>query len=176
MTLSSTANHGSVHQQRVILPIIRNSALMIRLARTGRIMPGRAASARNRPMGEMNVTPFIDVLLVLLIMMIMAIPAAFQKTEVPLPSGIPNAFDSVSNTVSIDPQSRLFWNGEPISRQQLRVTVAHASALPDEPQLRFAPSPQANYNTSAQTIALVKDAGATRFAFIGNAAHKDFGK
>ena len=93
-----------------------------------------------------------------------------------MPTGIPNAFDSVSNTVSIDPQSRLFWNGEPITRQQLRVTVAHASALPDEPQLRFAPSPQANYNTSAQTIALVKDAGATRFAFIGNAAHKDFGK
>ena len=161
--------------------VIRNSVLIIRRQRTGRPMPGRAASSvrvngTQRPMSEMNVTPFIDVLLVLLIMMIIGLPAVLHKTEIDLPTGEGNPIDSISNTVFIDEADRVYWNGERVSRTQLRNTVMHLAALPDEPQLRFEPAPKASYNTSVQTIALIKEAGAGKFAFIGNHNHKDFAK
>ncbi len=165
--------------------VIRNSVMIIRRQRTGRPMPGRAASSvrangTQRPpnglMSEMNVTPFIDVLLVLLIMMIIGLPAVLHKTEIDLPTGEGNPIDSISNTVFIDEADRVYWNGERVSRTQLRNTVMQLAALPDEPQLRFEPAPTASYNTSVQTIALIKEAGASKFAFIGNHQHKDFAK
>ena len=159
--------------------LIRNSVMIIRRDRTGRPIPGRAASSvrgSHKPMSEMNVTPFIDVLLVLLIMMIIGLPAVLHKTEVDLPTGPGNPVDSISNTVFIDAADRVYWNGERVSRTQLRNTVMHLAALPDEPQLRFQPAPSASYNTSVQTIALIKEAGAGKFAFIGNHNHKDFAK
>ncbi len=133
--------------------------------------------ASRRPMGDMNVTPFIDVLLVLIIMLIMVVPVATHNTEVDLPGpefeGVANP---VANTVFIDSNDRLFWNGAPVTNRQLRANIAAASAMEDEPLLRFEPAAFASYDRSAKTIALIKDAGATKFAFIGNGRHKDFGR
>lgn len=130
--------------------------------------------ASRRPMGEMNVTPFIDVLLVLLIMLIMAVPVATHKTEVDLPSGPTGVADPVSNTVYIDNQDQLFWNGAIVSPEQLRANIEAANTLAEQPLLRFEPAALASYDRSARTIALIKDAGAEKFAFIGNHQHRDF--
>ncbi|MEP5936898.1 MAG: biopolymer transporter ExbD [Erythrobacter sp.] len=132
-------------------------------------------NGRGKPMGEMNVTPFIDVLLVLVIMIIMVVPIATHETEVDLPGDPPNPIDVAANTVFIDTQDRLFWNGAMVSRDQLTAQVYHAAQLPNEPLLRFEPSATASYDASAKAIALIKDAGAQKFAFIGNHRHRDFG-
>jgi biopolymer transport protein ExbD len=135
------------------------------------------APRRNRPMGEMNVTPFIDVLLVLLIMLILAIPAPVHVTPVDLPSERARPVLPVldQNTIGIDAADRLSWNGANVSPEILRVQVSAASARAEEPLLRFAPEPQASYDTAARTIALIREEGATRFAFVGNEQHRDFG-
>ena len=132
---------------------------------------------RPRAMGDMNVTPFIDVLLVLLIMLIIAMPAPVHITPVDLPSerAKPVLPILAENAITIDAADRLFWNGAPVSPDTLRTQVAAASALDEEPLLRFAPQPQASYDTAARTIALIKEEGATRFAFVGNEQHRDFG-
>ncbi len=122
----------------------------------------------------MNVTPFIDVLLVLIIMLIMVVPIATHKTEVELPGGPPGMANPLSNTIHIDAQDSLFWNGELVSRAQLGANLRHASTLAEEPVLRFEPSAQASYDRSAKTIALIKDSGTSNFAFIGNERHRDF--
>ena len=129
-------------------------------------------------MREMNLTPFIDVLLVLLIMLILAMPVKFHVTEVPLPHGEPTPRLSIQseNTVHISADDALYWNGDALTADELRTQVAAASAQEDQPLLRFAPDPQASYNTSANVIALIKRQGAQKFAFIGNHQHKDFGK
>ena len=88
---------------------------------------------RKPPMGDMNVTPFIDVLLVLLIMIMMAIPIATHKTEVDLPGGPQGVADPVLNTVYINKADQLFWNGDPVSGEQLSANVALAASLPEEP-------------------------------------------
>lgn len=131
---------------------------------------------RPAPMGEMNVTPFIDVLLVLLIMLILAIPAPVQVTPVDLPSAKPPPTLPVldQNTITIDAADRLSWNGVPVSAGELRAQVAAASAMEREPLLRFDPDALASYDTAARTIALIKDEGAESFAFIGNDRYRDF--
>jgi biopolymer transport protein ExbD len=127
-------------------------------------------------MGEMNVTPFIDVLLVLLIMLILAIPAPVQVTPVDLPSAKPPPTLPVldQNTITIDAADRLSWNGAPVTASELRAQVAAASAMDREPLLRFEPDALTSYDTASRTIALIKEEGATSFAFIGNDRYRDF--
>ena len=126
------------------------------------------------PKSGMNVTPFIDVLLVLLVMMILAIPIQTHQTTIDLPSGpIETPFDVLAeNTVSIDPSDQLFWNGSAVTSDQLRVQVSAASAMEAEPLLRFEPAALASYNASVQAITLIKESGATRFAFVGNERYR----
>ncbi|MDJ0644013.1 MAG: biopolymer transporter ExbD [Erythrobacter sp.] len=135
------------------------------------------ATNKSRSMGDMNVTPFIDVLLVLLIMLILAIPIQTHETSVDLPgepSEVPHPIAD-QNTVFITADDELLWNGAPVTSDELRAQVAAASAMEKEPLLRFEPAALASYDTSARTIALIKEEGATSFAFVGNARHKDFG-
>lgn len=131
--------------------------------------------ASRRPMGEMNVTPFIDVLLVLIIMLIMAVPIATHNTEVDLPSGpCVTCSSNDINVVAIDAQDRLYWNGQAMTREELGANIEFASTLEEKPLLRFEPDGQASYDRSAKTIALIKDSGAENFAFVGNHRYKDF--
>ncbi|MDY7099427.1 MAG: biopolymer transporter ExbD [Pseudomonadota bacterium] len=131
------------------------------------------------PKGEMNVTPFIDVLLVLLVMLIMAVPVKLHETTVDLPTDKPCVNCPVNddqNTVFITASDGLLWNGSPVTSDELRARIAAASAMDEEPLLRFEPDANAGYDISARTIALIKESGATRFAFVGNGRHKDFGR
>jgi biopolymer transport protein ExbD len=133
---------------------------------------------RRGPVGDMNVTPFIDVLLVMLIMMILAIPIRPNVTEVDLPNGEPRTAPLTvlnDNTVSISPTDQLAWNGEPLSVNDLRLQVAAASAMKEPATIRFAPDAQASYDLSARTIALIKEEGADGFAFVGNHNYREFG-
>lgn len=163
-----------------ISSLSRSAAMALRRTRQNRTAPGRAASDRGntRPMSEMNVTPFIDVLLVLLIMMIIAIPVAVQKLNVNLPttSCVNCPVNLESNTVSITPGDQLLWNGEVVTRSRLKASIAKASALPEVPLLRFEPAPEVSYDTSAKTIALIKSAGGEKMAFSGASQYRQFGR
>ncbi|MEL7319469.1 MAG: biopolymer transporter ExbD [Pseudomonadota bacterium] len=132
---------------------------------------------RPAAMGDMNVTPFIDVLLVLLIMIIMAVPIKNHVTKVDLPiAECRECTMGDINTVAIRADDQLLWNGTPVSADQLRVQIERASALSPEPSLRFEPDALASYDRSARTIALIKEGGATKFAFVGNSRFRDFGR
>jgi biopolymer transport protein ExbD len=131
--------------------------------------------ARRLPIAEMNVTPFIDVLLVLLIMLILAIPMPANVTPVDLPSQ-PVSLLPVrdQNTITIDAADRLAWNGFTVTAEELRAQVAAASALEQQPLLRFEPDALASYDTAARTIALIREEGAESFTFVGNDRYRNF--
>ncbi|MDG5752162.1 biopolymer transporter ExbD [Qipengyuania sp. XHP0211] len=126
-------------------------------------------------MSEMNITPLIDVMLVLLIMFIIVIPIATHALAMPLPNGKGIFRTEVINTVHIDARDRLYWNGQSLDRQQLLNQLAGAAALTEQPQIRFDPDPRASYDRSARTIALIKDSGIEKFAFVGNERYRAFG-
>ena len=127
-----------------------------------------------RPMSDMNVTPFIDVLLVLVIMLIMSIPILTHSLEVPLPTGPGGLPVESANTVTIDKQDRLYWNGQEPDRQQLLNQLASSAAMSTQPLIRFEPEANASYDQSAKTIALIKDSGVEKFAFVGNHKYRNF--
>ncbi|MFW2350287.1 ExbD/TolR family protein [Qipengyuania sp.] len=127
-----------------------------------------------RPMSDMNITPLIDVLLVLLIMFIMVIPIATHTLLVPLPNGAPGFAIERVNTVHVDAADRLYWNGQPLDRQALLNQLAATVRAAPQSVLRFEPDAHASYDASARTIALIKDSGVERFAFVGNEKYRTF--
>lgn len=138
---------------------------------------GMRRSPTHQPMfSDMNVTPFIDVLLVLLIMFIMVIPIATHALLIPLPDGRGKFEVRDTNVVHIDRNDALYWNGNALDRQELLNQLVTAAEADPQPTLRFEPDARASYATSARTIALIKDSGTENFAFVGNERYKDFGR
>src|SRR3546814_18382780 len=87
-------------------------------------MSMRGGRDDGEPMMEMNTTPLIDVMLVLLIMFIITIPVQTHAVKVDLPQNDPNALqnplDPDKNKISIDPAGVVAWNGAPAHDLTLR--------------------------------------------------------
>ena len=132
-----------------------------------------------RLISDINTTPLIDVMLVLLIMLILTIPIATQSLEVdlPQPGGKPPLKPNpVINKVGVTADSRILWNSTAMSQRQLDNELAAAAALKPQPLIQFEPEAQASYNLSAEVIRSIKFSGAKKFAFVGNERYRNFGK
>src|SRR5688500_3149380 len=132
------------------------------------------------PMMEMNMTPLIDVLLVLLIMFIITIPVATHSIDIDLPVANPDPppdmVDPIKNKIVLTPQNEILWNGEPISQGTLVANLRTSLRMPVEPELQFEPEPQASYDLSARVLTIIKASGVTKFGFVGNEKYRVFGK
>lgn len=131
------------------------------------------------PMMEMNMTPLIDVLLVLLIMFIITIPVATHSVDIdlPQPSPVPENFvEPVKNKLVLTQQDVILWNGNPINEGQLVTLLQQSRAMNPEPELQFEPEARASYEISARVLNLIKASGVTKFGFVGNEQYRVFGK
>ena len=132
------------------------------------------------PMMEMNTTPLIDVMLVLLIMFIITIPVATHSVDIDLPSPDPNnappPVDPVKNKIVLTPNGEILWNGEQIDQGGLVSNLQESLTLPVEPELQFEPEPLASYDLSAKVLNLIKASKVTKFGFVGNEKYRVFGK
>jgi len=129
------------------------------------------------PMMEMNTTPLIDVMLVLLIMFIITIPIQTHAVKIDLPQSSPptnDIIDPVKNKVSIDPAGTIMWNGSPIDLLTLRQYLNESLKLPVEPELQFQPDAQTRYVVVDQVLAEIKRAGVTKMGFVGNEQYGAF--
>ncbi len=130
------------------------------------------------PMSEMNTTPLIDVLLVLLIMIIMSIPIAQHELKVDLPGETPPRPTTPAPQISLSltANGAALWDGEAVTTQQLQARLAETAAQRPDAVIRFQPNPMTSYNDAVQVINLVDDAGIEKFAFIGNHQYAEFGR
>jgi biopolymer transport protein ExbD len=131
------------------------------------------------PMMELNMTPLIDVLLVLIIMFIITIPIQTHAVKVDLPQNDHNAVkppvEPDKNKITIDPAGTVAWNGQPVDEVTLRQYLNIAASLKPEPELHFQPDPTARYEVVDRTLAVVKRSNITKLGFIGNEQfYKDF--
>lgn len=125
------------------------------------------------PMSEMNTTPLIDVLLVLLIMFIITIPLQSHAVKLDLPSGS-QIIDSVRNRIVVTETGQLLWNGAPVSPDQLSAQLAAVGNMPEQPEVQLQPEPLARYALVDEVLAMTKRAEVTRLGFVGNEQYADF--
>lgn len=132
------------------------------------------------PMMEMNTTPLIDVMLVLLIMFIITIPVATHSIDIDLPSPNPDdtppPVDPIKNKLVLTPSNEILWNGTPINPGELVANLQTSMAMTVEPELQFEPEANASYELSAQVLNIIKASGVTKFGFVGNEKYRVFGK
>ena len=130
-------------------------------------MPALAADPV--PMFEMNTTPLIDVMLVLLVMLIITIPPQSHAVTVDLPAGITHpAPDPVKNVLVVTEQGTLAWNGERVTRAQLRALLGASAAMDPMPELHLRPDAGARYELVDDVLAMSKQAGVRSMGFVGN--------
>ena len=141
--------------------------------------PRYANSKFADPMSEMNTTPLIDVLLVLLIMFIIAIPVASNSLPIDLPRPCiencpPLPADATTNKVTINDRGTIYWNGTALDQPRLTRTLAAMRQLPVEPELQFEPAANASYAVTAEVMNVIEASGASRFGFVGNERYRRF--
>ena len=132
------------------------------------------------PMMEMNMTPLIDVMLVLLIMFIITIPVATHSVDIDLPQPNPNpppvTVEPDKNKLVITQADELLWNGEVIQEGDLVNLLAQSLTINPEPELQFEPEALSSYEASARVLQIIKGSGVTKFGFVGNERYRAFGK
>jgi biopolymer transport protein ExbD len=140
------------------------------------LMAQAITSREALPIMEVNVTPLIDVMLVLLVMFIITIPVQTHGVELdlPQPREFPAQPDPVKNKVVITAAGQILWNGKPISQMGLRQTLAVTQQMSPVPELQLQPEPTARYELVDEVLAITKQAGVEQMGFVGNERYANF--
>ena len=129
-------------------------------------------NASGEPMLDINVTPLIDVMLVLLIMLIITIPPQTHAVKLDLPVNQPNQppppVQPLKNTVGVTAQGQITWNGNPISKEQLRQYLEVTQQMNPIPELHLQPDATARYELVDEVLAITKKAHVQKMGFVGN--------
>lgn len=136
----------------------------------GMNMGSGSGSDEPEVMMEMNTTPLIDVMLVLLVMLIITIPIQLHSIDMELPVGKPPADlvkpDKVQ--IDIDSKSVVYWQGLPVTGVELEANMTSISQLPLQPEVHIRPDKNARYTVFANVLASSKRKGLTKMAVIGS--------
>ena len=132
-------------------------------------------NAEGEPMMEINTTPLIDVMLVLLIMFIITIPVQTHAVKLDLPVNQPNdqppPVDPVKNRLSVTAGGGVTWNGSPVNLEQLRQYLEISQQMQPIPELHMQPEPEAPYGVVDEVLAVTKRARVEKMGFVGNEAY-----
>jgi biopolymer transport protein ExbD len=126
------------------------------------------------PMSEIDVTPMVDVMLVLLIIFMVTAPLITHKIAIDLPQAAaqrnPDKPDIV--TLSIDAQGQLFWNGQAVTAEEWKVRVRSAALKDPQPELHLRAEKSTQYQQLAEIMADAQAAGMARIGFVTNPKDK----
>jgi biopolymer transport protein ExbD len=123
------------------------------------------------PMMDINTTPLIDVMLVLLIMLIITIPPQTHAVKLDLPVNSqtpPPPINPIKNVLTINAQDQVLWNGSPVSLEQLRTYLDATQQMNPVPELHLQPDATARYEMVDEVLAVTKRAHIQKMGFVGN--------
>jgi biopolymer transport protein ExbD len=124
------------------------------------------------PMLDINTTPLIDVMLVLLIMFIITIPIQTHAVKLDLPvnqqNNPPPPIEPTKNIVVVTAQGQVLWNGNAVSMPQLRQYLDITQQMNPIPELHLQPEATARYELVDEVLAVTKRAHVQKMGFVGN--------
>jgi biopolymer transport protein ExbD len=119
-------------------------------------------------MSEINMTPLVDVMLVLLIIFIITIPVINHAVKIDLPraSNQPNDVKPQSINLSIDAQGKVFWNQSEIDEPTLEAKISEAAKQEPQPELHLRADREVRYERVAEVMAAAQHGGLGKIGFI----------
>jgi biopolymer transport protein ExbD len=128
--------------------------------------------AEPAPMFDMNTTPLIDVLLVLLVMFIITIPIQTHAVKLDLPTcnACPKV-DALKNEIAVTRGDAILWNRQPVSRGELMVLLDRSQHMRPMPEVHLRPDATARYEVVDEVLAITKQARIKQMGFAGNEAY-----
>ena len=129
------------------------------------------ASDEGEPMMDINTTPLIDVMLVLLVMIIITIPIQTHAVKLDLPqnqNNPPPPIEPKKNVVVITAGNQILWNGMPVDLLTLRQYLDQTTNMTPVPELHLQPEAGARYELVDEVLAITKRANITAMGFVGN--------
>jgi biopolymer transport protein ExbD len=139
-----------------------------------------SGGGEGEPMMDINTTPLIDVMLVLLIMLIITLPPPTHAVKIDLPQDCapncppPPEVLPTKNELYIAPNDAILWNNQPVALSQLRGLFEATLTMDPVPELHLQPDANARYDIVDKVLAETKKAEITKLGFIGNEAYRAF--
>jgi biopolymer transport protein ExbD len=121
-------------------------------------------------MMDINTTPLIDVMLVLLVMLIITIPIQLHAVNLEMPVGVPpsDAIKPEKVQIDIDEKSIVYWQGLPVSAAELDAKMALLAQQPVQPEIHLRPNKDCHYAVFANVLSSTKRKGLSKIAVIGS--------
>ena len=131
---------------------------------------GTGSSGDPDVMIDINTTPLIDVMLVLLVMLIITIPIQLHAVNLEMPVGTPpqNVEKPPKIQIDIDEKSIVYWQGLPVSAEELDVKMTELAAMPVQPEIHLRPNKDCQYAVFANVLSTSKRKGLSKLAVIGS--------
>jgi biopolymer transport protein ExbD len=121
-------------------------------------------------MMDINTTPLIDVMLVLLVMLIITIPIQLHAVSLDMPVGTPPVNNIIPEKVQIDidDKSVVYWKGVPVSAAELEIDFEILAQQAPQPEVHIRPNKESQYAVFANVLSSSKRKGLTKIAVIGS--------
>jgi biopolymer transport protein ExbD len=131
-------------------------------------MHDSSAESDTEVMNEINMTPLVDVMLVLLIIFIITVPVMKQAINVDLPQATSQPIDAKPETIqlSVDAQGAYFWNQKRVSEGELPALLRAEAGKSPQPDLHIRGDKAVRYEFVAQAMAAAQQAGLRKIGFI----------
>jgi biopolymer transport protein ExbD len=125
-------------------------------------------------MADINVTPMVDVMLVLLVIFIISAPMFTNAVQLELPKAQAKALQQEADTVTlaIDAAGAVYWNNDALQAGELEQRLAEAAGLPQQPELQLRADKDTRYEVVAQVMAAAQSHGLTRIGFVTDPKEK----
>jgi biopolymer transport protein ExbD len=125
-------------------------------------------------MADINVTPMVDVMLVLLVIFIISAPMFTNAVQLELPKAQAKALQQEADAVAlaIDAGGTVYWNNDALQAGELEQRLAEAAGLPQQPELQLRADKDTRYEVVAQVMAAAQSHGLTRIGFVTDPKEK----
>ncbi len=124
--------------------------------------------SQDEVMSEINMTPLVDVMLVLLIIFIITVPVLTHSVNVDLPraSNVPNEVKPTTVQLAVNAKGEVFWNERQVSPEQLAAELKTAAAAQPQPDIHLRGDRTVAYEHVVKTMAAVQSAGILKLGFV----------